>query len=214
MAYIDKKRILLGPWQDVTGDRERNAMIMALRAVERREGERRGWDQPTQVWTLHLADMDTDVVEIRPVPTRAWRTGAANPVDDLIATAERQPPPDRTAPHMAYADAPDGLAAVAMMTEGWAVPDTALTDDQRRRRAAGERVAVESPHRIETRMIHAADINGHGYGFNRFRGEEPLPVDLIDPDRMWAETGAGPGRLIRALYCLAYAARTHGWPHT
>nr|MDT0660834.1 hypothetical protein [Micromonospora sp. DSM 115978] len=57
MAYVERVKILFGPWEQITGDRERDAMIGALRAVEVREGERRGWDRPPRLWTLHLADI-------------------------------------------------------------------------------------------------------------------------------------------------------------
>lgn len=212
MAYIERKKVLLGDWEDVTGDRERDGLICALRAVERREGERRGWDQPARLWTLHLADIDSGAVEIRPVPGRAWRHGAANPVEDLVMTAGRLrvPPADLAA--LRFADAPGGIAAVALMTEGWTVAPEHVTEAEAALRAAGQRTHAANPHRIEVREVVAVDINGHGYVLTRLRGRDPEPVQLIDPATMHAPPQQGPGRVPRSLFCLAHAARTTGWP--
>jgi hypothetical protein len=212
VAYIERKKVLLGEWADVTGDRERDGLICALRAVERREGERRGWDQPARLWTLHLADIDSDAVEIRPVPGRAWRQGAANPVEDLVLTAGRMAVPPADLARLAYADAPDGIAAVAVMTEAWTVPPEHVTDAEQAARAAGQRTHAANPHRIEVRTVVAVDINGHGYVQTRLRDRQPEPVQLIDPATMHAPRDAGPGRVPRSLFCMAWAARTTGWP--
>ena len=212
MAYIEKKKVLLGSWEDVTGDRERDALICALRAVERREGERLGWDKPARLWTLHLADIDSDAVEIRPVPRPAWRRGGGNPVDDLVMTAGgmRVPPTDLA--RLAYADAPDGIAAVASMTEGWTVPPEHVTEAEHAARDAGQRTHATNPHRIEVRTVTAVDINGHGYVLTRLRDRDPEPVQLIEPAVMHAPPNQGPGRQVRSLFCCAYAARTASWP--
>lgn len=212
MTYIERDRVLLGPWEDITGDRERDGLICALRAVERRLGERRGWDQPVRLWTLHLADIDSSAVEVRPVPTQAWRRGAANPVDDMVMAAGRMPVPPVELPPVKYADAPDGIAAVAMMTEAWTMPDDLMTDEERAARAQGLRTIASNPHRVELRTIVAVDINGHGYTVNRMRGQDPLPVELTEPAVMHAPPRQGPGRLARSLFCMAYAARSAGWP--
>jgi hypothetical protein len=79
---------------------------------------------------------------------------------------------------LAYADAPDGIAAMAFMSEGWTVPPEHVTDADRTARDAGRRSFAANPHRIE---VHA-------------------------PPRQ------GPGRVMRSLFCMAYAARTSGWP--
>lgn len=212
--YPDKDRVLLGDWQDVTGDREQDGLICAMRAVEARLGERRGWDRAPTLFTMHLADIDTGAVEVRPVPPREWRVGLANPADDLTAISRRLPPPDRSMPTLAYADAPDGIAAVAFMFEAWAADEESLTDEQRTRQAAGERVLAEAPasQRVEARILVAVDINGHGFHIARRRGH-PLEKNVIltSPDEMWAPAGDGPGRVIRALHRLAVAARTANW---
>ncbi|MBM0203523.1 hypothetical protein JNW90_10655 [Micromonospora sp. STR1s_5] len=212
MPYIERDRVLLGPWEDVTGDRERDGLICALHAVERRLGERRGWDQPVRLWTLHLADIDNDAVEVRPVPAQAWQRGAPNPVDDMVMTAGQMPVPPIELPAMKYADAPDGIAGVALMTEGWAMPTDLLTEEERAARAQGQRVIANNTNRVEIRTIVAVDINGHGYTLTRMRGQEPLPVELTDPAVMHAPPQQGPGRVARSLFGMAWAARTTGWP--
>ena len=212
MAYIERKRVLLGEWADVTGDGERDGLICALGAVERREGERRGWDQPPRLWTLHLAHIDSGAVEIRPVPGRAWRQGTRNPVEDLVMTAGQLAIPPIDLQPLRFADAPDGIAAVALMSEGWTVAPEHVTDAERRLRAAGHRTNATNPHRVEFRTVAAVDINGHGYVLTRLRGHDPEPVQLIDPATMHAPPPAGPGRVPCSLFGLAHAARTTGWP--
>jgi hypothetical protein len=212
MAYIEKKTVLLGEWEDVTGDRERDGLICAMRAVERREGERLGWDKPARLWTLHLADIDSGAVEIRPVPARAWRQGAGNPVDDLVMTARRMPVPPADLAALAFADARDGIAAAALMSEGWTVPPELVSAEEEAARAAGQRTHAASEHRIEIRTVTAVDINGHGYVLSRLRGREPEKMQLIEPAVMHAPPNEGPGRMIRSLFSLAFSARTAGWP--
>ena len=58
-----------------------------------------------RLWTLHLADIDSDAVEIRPVPSRAWQAGARNPVEDLVTTAARLPVPPADLARLPFADA-------------------------------------------------------------------------------------------------------------
>ncbi len=212
MAYIEKKTVLFGEWDDVTGDHERDGLICAIGAVERREGERLGWDKPARLWTLHLADIDLRAVEIRPVPLRVWRQGASNPVEDLVMSARRLTAPPTGLSTLAYADAPGGIAAAAFMTEGWTVPPELVTAQERAARAGGQRTHAASAHRIEVRTVTAVDINGHGYLLTRFRGREPEKIQLIEPATMHAPANEGPGRVLRSLFSLAYTARTTGWP--
>ena len=212
MAYIEKKTVLFGEWDDVTGDHERDGLICAIRAVERREGERLGWDKPARLWTLHLADIDLRAVEIRPVPTRVWRQGATNPVEDLVMTARQLNAPPADLPALAYADAPGGIAAAAFMTEGWTVPPELVTAQEHTARAGGQRTHAASAHRVEVRTVTAVDINGHGSILTRVRGREPEKIQLIDPATMHAPPSEGPGRLVRSLVSLADAARATGGP--
>jgi hypothetical protein len=74
-----RRQVLYGQWEKITGDAERDALIRALRAIEQREGERRGWDRPARLWSLYLADIDASAVELQEVPPRRWMTGAGNP---------------------------------------------------------------------------------------------------------------------------------------
>jgi hypothetical protein len=120
------------------------------------------------------------------------------------------PPPDLAA--LAYADAPDGIAAMAFMSEGWTVPPEHVTDADRTARDAGRRSFAANPHRIEVRTVAAVDINGHGYTLARLRDRDPEPIQLTEPAQMHAPPRQGPGRVMRSLFCMAYAARTSGWP--
>lgn len=213
MAYVERKKIVVRDWRTFTGEPERDGLINAMRAIEAREGERLGWDKPARLYTVHLHDIDSGAVELRPIPGVVWRCGRDNPADDLMTLAYRLPPPPRDLPSMRFADAPDGIAAVAFMTEGWGANLDELSAEQLARNAAGQRVIHEMATRVEIRAITAVDINGYGYHVMRFRGQELRDEPtLFEPEQMWADGGDGPGQLVRTLYCLAVAARVHGWP--
>lgn len=209
MAY-DSKKVILGEWQDVTGDTDRDALICAMLAVERREGERLGWDKPPRLWTFHLHDMNTRAVEIRKVPSRAWLRGKDNPVDDLTATATSMPRPPSELPLLRWSDVGDGLAAVAFMYEAWAAPMNSFTPEQMQQMEAGERLSEYSDQRREMRGVVAVDINNRAYILNRNRGEEPtLMTEGLDTEHseMFQR-----GRAPQALRRIAYAARAGTWP--
>jgi hypothetical protein len=204
----ERKKILLGTWEDVTGDRERDALICAIRAVEAREGERRGWDQKPRLMALLLPEVDSEAVHIDVVPTRLW-AGGRNPVDGLISAATRVPvaPPDRSGGPIAFADSPGGFAGLAFMTEGWTAPPEATSAEEEARRAAGERTFAERPDRIEVRMVTCIDINGHLYQLNRIRDGKP-ELDVTDNAPL-----SGVGRLVQALQRLTVAVHTGAWAY-
>lgn len=211
--YLDPKKIIPGPWRDVTGDKERDALICAMTALEEREGERLGWKKRPTLWLMWLPASGGNQVLAGRLTPMVWHTGTRNPVDDLVTTAYRQPPPQRDTPRMSFADSPDGLAAVAFMTEAWGAPLDTLTDEQRAANAAGKRIMHQAEQRQEMRTITAVDINGYGYGMARISGQPLAPdVTLSEPADIWLPGGHGAGRLPRALFCLARAALVHGWP--
>lgn len=151
-------------------------------------------------------------VEIRPVPPRAWRQGASNPVEDLVMTARRLSVPPAGLAVLAYADAPGGIAAAAFIAEGWTVPPELVTAEEHAARAGERRTHAGSAHRVEVRTVTAVDINGHGYVLTRFCGREPETTQLVEPATMHAPPNERPGGVVRSLFSLAYAARTTGWP--
>lgn len=212
--YMDRKMVIFATWRDVTGDRERDALICAMTGLEAREGERRGWDKAPSLWMMWLPDIDSRNVHVWLLPQIVWRRGNDNPVDDLKAVAAALPAPVADLPRMSFADAPNGLAAVAFMTESWTADMHTLTDEQRAQVQAGRRILHKAPQRRETRNVVAVDINGYGYMSSRVRGSAPdEQVHLFEPADMWLpDQQDGPGRLPRALYRLAQAARLHGWP--
>lgn len=223
--YFERKKIIFTDMQQVTGDRERDALIASMRVVEEREGERRGWDLPPRLYTMHLHHIDSGTMELRPVPQTLWRSVPpmlwgrveSNAVDELLTTALKlRIPPDRNAAPLAFADSPDGIAAIGLLHEGWAATPELLetmSDDMAKRLDAGERVIHQLPGRMEVRFFNAVDINGCGYVLPRVRGNRLADPELYEREDMWPEPGQdGPGRLITALYCLAYAARVSGWP--
>lgn len=213
MAYLHGKKVLFGDWQDVTGVPERDALICAMGAIEQREGERRGWDKGPRAFTMHLANMDSRTVEMRELPRRAWAHGLTNPADEIERTAAGLAQPPDVRPDMAFADAPDGIAAVAFMVEGWGVPQDLDRAEDQVARAAGKRTLHTNPDRWEVRTVNAVDINGWGYVLMRVRGQGLAPVTLIDRELMLAPPNAGPGKVARSLFRMAWAARTQGWPY-
>jgi hypothetical protein len=212
VVYALKKEILLEPVEHITGDRQRDALICALRAVERREGERRGWDQHPQMWTLHLPNPASETVEVRPVPAEVWKNGCANPADDVAVAAKRIGRPPLQPVPTSFADTPEHVAGVVMMVESWGVPQDLLTEENKKAAAAGTRSIHTNAHRMELRSMVMADVNGHGYILTRVRGSEPEPPLLFTPKQMQAPSGEGPGKVGRAMLSLAWAARERGWP--
>ncbi|MFF8610885.1 hypothetical protein ACF06X_33805 [Streptomyces sp. NPDC015346] len=201
----ERRKVLFHDPVNLTGDSERDALACALQAIEAREGERRGWDQPPRLWTLHLADIDTGAVELRVVPPREWAGTARNPADSLSSWALSFPEPGPVAP-LRFADSGDGFAGVAFMTEGYTAPDDAPEDpEEMARRAAGERTFLTRPDRVEVRMITAVDINGHSYMLRRLRGRQPEIVATGDHE---GAAGDSRGRVPHALSRIAHAGRT------
>ncbi|MCU1671057.1 MAG: hypothetical protein JWP40_3984 [Blastococcus sp.] len=186
-ARWDRAKVVFAPPVSDTGDRDRDALLAALAAVEVREGERRGWDKHPRLMTLHLADIDSCAIGVRIVPTHIWRSGQRNPADDLMLRADKIPAP-RTDPFRAFADSPDGFCGMAFMSEGWSVHPDQYTPDQLARANAGERVNHTHPDRVECRFVTAVDINGRVYHVFRVRGEEPKTRTLeTDKGRLpWA----------------------------
>ncbi len=214
MVYALGKKILLGNYEPVTGDPQRDALICALRSVEQREGERRGWDQHPQLWTLHLPDLTSEAVEVRPVPTRAWRRGCANPADDVAMTAAAIGRPPLDLPVVSFTDTMDHVAGVVMMVESWGVPPEQMTNQDKAAAAVGRRNLHSNPNRLELRSMVMADVNGYGCTITRLRGRDPEPPLLFTREQMQAPVWQGPGKVARSMLSLAWAARTRGWPAT
>ncbi|MFF4821266.1 hypothetical protein ACFY2K_42565 [Kitasatospora sp. NPDC001309] len=206
---LERRKVLFGEPVEATGDAERDALATAVKAIEAREGERRGWDQPPRLFSLHLADIDSGAIELRIIPPRQWASGHRNPADDLAAWAMRYPAPGPVTP-LAFADSPDGFAGIAMMYEGWAAPDDAkLSPEEEARRALGERTFTQRSDRVEVRMVTAVDINGHSYLLRRLRGREvELAVTAADPDSSVRNIGEARGKLPHAIGRIAHAVRT------
>ncbi|MER5354666.1 hypothetical protein ABT093_30585 [Kitasatospora sp. NPDC002551] len=205
---LERRTVLFGEPVAATGDAERDALATAVKAIEAREGERRGWDQPARLFALHLAHIDSGAIELRVIPPRLWTGGHRNPADGLSAWAMRFPEPAAVEP-LAFADSPDGFAGVAMMYEGWAAPDgTELSAQDRARRALGERTFKERADRVEVRMVTAVDINGHSYLLRRLRGRDAeLATTAAGAESDVHDMAELRGRLPHALGRLAHAVR-------
>lgn len=202
---FERRRVLFGEPTEITGDQERDALACALRAIEAREGERRGWDQPPRLWSLHLADMTSGAIELRVIPPRVWAGSARNPADGVLAWSMQYPDPGPVTVTR-FADSGDGFAGMAMMHEGFSIPDDTEEDAaERQRRAAGERTYLTRPDRVEVRMITAVDVNGRTYLVRRLRGREP---EIHASDAGENSMGEMRGRLPHALGRIAHAVRT------
>lgn len=185
-------------------DKLADAMATALHAVEAREGERRGWDRPARLFTMHLADVDSRSIELRVVPTRMWNSWEVNPADALARLARNLPDPPADLQRREYADSP--ITGMALMFEGWGRPgDRELTEAEQRKVERGMRVNHLAADRIETRCVYAADINQHQFHVFRVRGEEArvhssaeLASDL---------PASGSGRIPEALNRIVHALR-------
>ena len=198
----DRRRILFGDFEEVTGDQERDLLICALRAIEQREGERRGWDRPPQLMAMIMPSVESAYMHIDVIPAQRWRGASPNPVDWLTSTAVRQPisPPDRSKGPIRFADSPGGFAALAFMSEAWTAPPESVGAEEQARRERGERTFASNPDRVEMRTLAAMDINGHLYNLSRLRGFEP---ELVVTDNAPL---SDVGRLVQALQRLTTAA--------
>ncbi|MFI7467512.1 hypothetical protein [Nonomuraea sp. NPDC049646] len=168
----DRHQVQVRDVEPVTGHLERDTLLAALVSVEARLGERRGWNQPPRLWTLHLPHLGQARIDLYVIPRRLWNP-RGHPVDDLLTYAARMPRPRDGLPVVDFADSPGGFCGLAMMTEGYGVDQEHLTAQEMDRARAGERVALNHPDRAEIRCVTAVDINAYTYHVQRFRGQEP-----------------------------------------
>ncbi|MFE9424306.1 hypothetical protein ACFYNO_15210 [Kitasatospora sp. NPDC006697] len=205
MQSWEKRTVLmpskpLGLFQDDLAD----AMATALHAIEAREGERRGWDRPARLFTVHLESIDSRSIELRMVPTRSWNGRDINPADALVNIARNLPHPPTGLRRRDYADSP--VAGAALMFEGWARPNNrALTEYEQRAAELGLRVNHLAPDRVETRCVYGVDINQQQFHVFRARGEEPQVYSSSEPDS--DASAAGSGRIPHALNRIVHALR-------
>jgi hypothetical protein len=194
-------RIIADPLQ-VTGDPDRDALISALSAIEENLGEDRGWDQHPVLMVLQLPAAGEPTVHAVLVPEPVWRAESGFPPDQLAAFALRYkvPAAGERGP-VAFADSPGGLAAVAMMDEGYGLEQPTAAELAAAR--AGERTFHQSPQRVELRYLRAVDINGLGYAVTRERGRPSRAAVDSEP----------PTRTLRALSRLARAAYAGSFPY-
>ncbi|MEU8759484.1 hypothetical protein [Streptomyces sp. NPDC048659] len=190
----------LGLFQEDLAD----AMATALHAIEAREGERRGWDRPARLFTVHLASLDSRSIELRMVPTRSWNSRNINPADALINVARNLPDPPEGLRRREYADSP--LAGAALMFEGWGRPnDRELTEYEQRAAELGLRVNHLAPDRTETRCVYGVDINQQQFHVFRARGEEARVYSSSEAGSDASATGSG--LIPHALNRIAHALR-------
>ncbi|MEU6405314.1 hypothetical protein [Streptomyces sp. NPDC046985] len=203
---IWEKRTVLMPSSPLglCRDKLADAMATALHAVEAREGERRGWDRPARLFTMHLADIDSHSIELRVVPTLMWNSWGINPADALTRLAGHLPDPPAEPRRREYADSP--ITGAALMFEGWGRPgDRELTESEQRKVERGMRINHLAADRIETRCVYAADINQHQFHVFRVRGEE---ARVYSSAKLAADTAtSGSGRIPDALNRIVHALR-------
>ncbi|MFB7865512.1 hypothetical protein [Streptomyces sp. NPDC056069] len=190
----------LGVCEDDLAD----AMATALHAIEAREGERRGWDQPARLFTTHLVGIDSRSIELRVVPTRSWNSRDINPADAVINVARGLPRPPADIQRREYADSP--VTGVALMFEGWGRPNNRKATEREQRAAAmGLRVNHLAPDRIETRCVYGVDINQQQFHVFRARGEEAKVYTSPEPGL--GTSAAQSGRIPSALNRIVHALR-------
>lgn len=165
----ERRKILQGTPVQVTGDRERDALIAALLAIECRQGERRGWDQRPQLYTVHLEDADASFLTVRSVPAGQWQQAAPDVTDSLVLSTRNLPDPPASRSARSFADSPDGFAAVVFMAEAYKTSRRGVGDPVR----AGDPDVLAAAAAIEIRTVSATDINGNVYTIERERDGEP-----------------------------------------
>ena len=191
MASTNHKLIYIKKPIELTGDPGIDMLVSALAASEEREGERKGWDKPPQLWGLYLRNPGQ--LDLTVVPPAYWRYGNDNPADDLAKLAVAAPEPPEHPAQIELA----GFAGLAFMSEGWAVSPDNLTEQDERDREAGLRNFETHPRRVEVRFVNAVDINGLNYLISRERGKEQ--TQHVRTDRI--------GTVPKALHVLSQAIR-------
>lgn len=200
--FWDRNKILFSEPVRLTGDPERDALAAALMALEARQGERRGWDQRPQLYSLHLADIDTQAILVRSIPARQWATGPGDTTDRLVAAASRLPAPPERPPYRAFADSPEGFCGVAYMAEAYST--RARLGPAHEQFRAGHPQALADAKATETRMVAAMDINANHYLIQRERGGEPaIHTETLAELHARADARAVHVRLPDALFRIA-----------
>ncbi|MCM2431000.1 hypothetical protein [Streptomyces sp. RKAG337] len=202
---IWEKRTVLMPHKPLglCEDKLADAMATALYAIEAREGERRGWDRPARLFTVHLADHSSRSIELRVIPARAWNSRDINPADALTSVARNLPQVPADLHRREYADSP--VAGAALMFEGWGRPgDREATEYERRAGEMGMRVNHLAPDRIESRCVYGVDINQQQIHVFRTRGEKARVYSSAVPgsDRPASGSGRIPDALNRIVHAL------------
>jgi hypothetical protein len=203
--YSWEKRTILMPSNPLglCQDRLADAMATALHAIEAREGERRGWDQPARLFTMHLADSDARSIELRVVPTRSWNNLDINPADALTHLARNLPVPPADLRRREYADSP--ITGAALMFEGWGrSDDREPTEFEQRAAELGMRVNHLAADRIESRCVCGVDINQLQFNVYRVRGEEARVYSSAAVASGTPTSGSGrvPDALNRIVHAL------------
>lgn len=199
MASTDTKIVFIKDFIALTGDPGRDMLISALAAAEKREGERKGWDQAPQVWELRL--IRPGELKLSVMPEDSWMTGLQNPADDLVALASPLPDPPLDIPQLPLGKSLLGFAGIAFMSEGWARPEGSppATGPEPPGRGDPHRLNEFHPDRIEMRTVVAVDVNGLLYGLCRERGGE-VTHTVSELPSMW-------GSVPRALHKMCHAIR-------
>ncbi|WP_432137125.1 hypothetical protein [Streptomyces sp. bgisy154] len=178
-----------------------DAMATALAAIGHREGERRGWNRPARLFTIHLADLDTRSIELRMVPGRLWGAQVRSPTEAITHTARYLPVVPPAVEHRSYADAP--VAGIAAMFEGWGRPaDRELTEYEQRSIAQGRRVNDLAPDRIESRLVYAWTSTRRSSTSDASAATSPRcspPPSATRPRSAPGSSPLGPGRIAHAL---------------
>ncbi|MFI5987554.1 hypothetical protein ACIBEA_42670 [Streptomyces sp. NPDC051555] len=179
-------------------DPHANTIAAAIVGIEDQLGERRGWDRPTQLFTLRL--LPGDLVETALYPQHLWCPGGFNPADALDKLAAPLPPvPDLLPP----ADAAQAtVCAVGFMFEGWTRDSTvALPPHLARRAQRGERVNHLVSGRREIRIVHAVDLNQRVFHAVRTRGEAQSRMKNAGL-RSTAKEGIIPAAVARIMHAM------------
>lgn len=179
-----------------------DALLEALLALEKHEGENKGWDQAPRLLVMVVRPWQARFVE---VPAPVWGLQSfANPAEALRNFAEHVLPwetaPDELPP---FRPLPGMPHAVVFMSEAWHVPKDMWTPEERAAMERGEDARFDkSPFRTDGRQVSAFDVGLREYGVMRMRGNAPEPF-LCRP----GDAGYGEGPVVEELLHLAVAMR-------
>ena len=145
------------------------------RALAREVEHRAEWDEPPQVYRVHVKSGRPRLVEL-PVPVMVWNAARPPEVLERLVDAMRhtgfKPPP--------WTERDGELYGMAFRHEGWWVETKPGTMAHAHAAQMGsEHQLHRHPQRVEIRMMYAVDRNQITYAITQYRADPQTPAEQL-----------------------------------